>query len=190
MLLSFHFMYSLSRSFSSTRWINVRDGFRCGRNSIGKLQQDCPNGRLTPAKFVDMYKMFFPSGNAEEFCDHVFRTFDMDKNGYIDFKVSLFYKNVFHLLKFLVELIKNMEFLLNCMEKEKTGERLFIAFEIERKEFEEIFFGECFLFHPSSFCFRVFSSSSFFRSKNKNVSGLFEPFMALLECQVDVMKIL
>lgn len=54
------------------------------------LQQDCPNGRLTPAKFVDMYKMFFPSGNAEEFCDHVFRTFDMDKNGYIDFKVSRF----------------------------------------------------------------------------------------------------
>ncbi|PSN44575.1 Neuronal calcium sensor 2 [Blattella germanica] len=52
--------------------------------------QDCPNGRLTPAKFVDMYKMFFPSGNAEEFCDHVFRTFDMDKNGYIDFKVSLY----------------------------------------------------------------------------------------------------
>lgn len=52
------------------------------------LQQDCPNGRLTPAKFVDMYKMFFPSGNAEEFCDHVFRTFDMDKNGYIDFKVG------------------------------------------------------------------------------------------------------
>lgn len=51
-------------------------------------QSDCPNGRLTPAKFVDMYKMFFPSGNAEEFCDHVFRTFDMDKNGYIDFKVS------------------------------------------------------------------------------------------------------
>ena len=50
-------------------------------------QQDCPNGCLTPDKFVDMYKMFFPSGNAEEFCDHVFRTFDMDKNGYIDFKV-------------------------------------------------------------------------------------------------------
>lgn len=53
------------------------------------LQQDCPNGRLTPAKFVDMYKMFFLSGNAVEFCDHVFRTFDMDKNGYIDFKVTL-----------------------------------------------------------------------------------------------------
>ncbi|KAM8707548.1 hypothetical protein ACLKA7_005091 [Drosophila subpalustris] len=55
------------------------------------FKQDCPNGRLTPAKFVDMYKMFFPSGNAEEFCDHVFRTFDMDKNGYIDFKVIYFF---------------------------------------------------------------------------------------------------
>lgn len=60
----------------------------CIWQEILLLQQDCPNGRLTPAKFVDMYKMFFPSGNAEEFCDHVFRTFDMDKNGYIDFKVS------------------------------------------------------------------------------------------------------
>ena len=37
------------------------------------FKQDCPNGRLTPVKFVDMYKMFFPSGNAEQFCDHVFR---------------------------------------------------------------------------------------------------------------------
>lgn len=46
-----------------------------------------------------MYKMFFPSGNAEEFCDHVFRTFDMDKNGYIDFKVSLEIHFVFLLLK-------------------------------------------------------------------------------------------
>lgn len=40
-----------------------------------------------------MYKMFFPSGNAVEFCDHVFRTFDMDRNGYIDFKVSVQYRN-------------------------------------------------------------------------------------------------
>lgn len=62
--------------------------FRESRVCLVDLQQDCPNGRLTPAKFVDMYKMFFPSGNAVEFCDHVFRTFDMDKNGYIDFKVT------------------------------------------------------------------------------------------------------
>ena len=36
-----------------------------------------------------MYKLFFPSGNAEQFCDHVFRTFDTDKNGFIDFKEFL-----------------------------------------------------------------------------------------------------
>ncbi|CAG0912728.1 unnamed protein product [Notodromas monacha] len=53
------------------------------------FQQDCPNGKLTPAKFVDMYKMLFPSGDGEEFCDHAFRTFDTDKNGYIDFKEFL-----------------------------------------------------------------------------------------------------
>lgn len=66
------------------------------------MQQDCPNGRLTPAKFVDMYKMFFPSGNAEEFCDHVFRTFDMDKNGYIDFKVSYFFCSFILLIFYIV----------------------------------------------------------------------------------------
>ena len=46
------------------------------------FKQDCPNGNLTPDKF-------FPSGNAEQFCDHVFRTFDTDKNGTIDFKEFL-----------------------------------------------------------------------------------------------------
>jgi len=59
------------------------------KNWFKGFKQDCPNGKLTPSKFVDMYKMFFPSGNAEEFCEHVFRTFDMDKNGYIDFKEFL-----------------------------------------------------------------------------------------------------
>ena len=53
------------------------------------FKKDCPNGRLTPSKFVDMYKLFFPSGNAEQFCDHVFRTFDTEKKGFIDFKEFL-----------------------------------------------------------------------------------------------------
>ena len=33
--------------------------------------------------------MFDDLGNAEEFCSHVFRTFDSDNNGFIDFKEFL-----------------------------------------------------------------------------------------------------
>jgi len=53
------------------------------------FKQDCPSGKLTRHKFMDMYKMFFTEGNAEEFCDLVFRAFDHDKNGYIDFREFL-----------------------------------------------------------------------------------------------------
>ena len=53
------------------------------------FKKDCANGRLTPDKFVNMYKMLSPSGNVEQFCDHVFRAFDTDKNGYVDFKEFL-----------------------------------------------------------------------------------------------------
>ena len=63
------------------------DSFRQGLYK--GFKQECPNGNLTPVNFVDMYKMFFPSGNAEQFCDHTFRTFDADKNGTIDFKEFL-----------------------------------------------------------------------------------------------------
>ena len=44
--------------------------------------RDCPNGRLTPQKFIGL-------GYSEHYCDHVFRTFDTDNNGVIDFKEFL-----------------------------------------------------------------------------------------------------
>ena len=47
---------------------------------------DCPEGKLNPNAFLKIYSKCFPTGNAEEFCEHVFRTFDSDKNGFIDFK--------------------------------------------------------------------------------------------------------
>ena len=50
---------------------------------------DCPNGKLSPAAFVKIYSQCFPSGNARDFCDHIFRTFDTDGNGYIDFREFL-----------------------------------------------------------------------------------------------------
>jgi len=53
------------------------------------FKQDCPDGKLTPAAFMKIYSKCFPAGGAGEFCDHVFRTFDSDKNGFVDFKEFL-----------------------------------------------------------------------------------------------------
>ena len=38
---------------------------------------------------MKIYSQCFPSGNARDFCDHIFRTFDTDGNGYIDFREFL-----------------------------------------------------------------------------------------------------
>ncbi|CAF0782730.1 unnamed protein product [Adineta ricciae] len=47
--------------------------------------KDCPTGKLNKKKFVDVYKQFYPMGKAEKFCEYVFRTFDNDSSGNIDF---------------------------------------------------------------------------------------------------------
>uniref|UniRef100_A0A1I8JM02 EF-hand domain-containing protein n=1 Tax=Macrostomum lignano TaxID=282301 RepID=A0A1I8JM02_9PLAT len=39
-----------------------------------------PSGQLSKKKFIEVYSGFFPDGNAEEFCTHVFRTFDKDNS--------------------------------------------------------------------------------------------------------------
>merc|ERR1712080_216057 len=36
--------------------------------------------------FLQKYQLKTPTANVEQFCEHIFRTFDTDKNGYIDFK--------------------------------------------------------------------------------------------------------
>ena len=53
------------------------------------FMSDCPDGKLNTTAFMKIYSKCFPAGNATEFCDHVFRTFDSDKNGFIDFKEFL-----------------------------------------------------------------------------------------------------
>ena len=59
-----------------------------------QFQKDCPSGQLTRAKFLEVYSSFFPQGNAEKFCEHVFRTFDADNSGRIDFKEFLLAINI------------------------------------------------------------------------------------------------
>jgi hippocalcin-like protein 1 len=60
---------------------------------------DCPSGELSKAKFIEVYQQLFPQGNAQKFCSHIFRTFDTDNSGKIDFKLVLvfffFYLNSF-----------------------------------------------------------------------------------------------
>ena len=48
--------------------------------------EDCPDGELTKTQFVEMYTKIFPGGNAEAFSENVFRTFDTDRSGSIDFR--------------------------------------------------------------------------------------------------------
>ena len=46
---------------------------------------DCPSGQLKLRQFLDVYKKFYAEGEAEKYSTQVFRTFDLDNNGYIDF---------------------------------------------------------------------------------------------------------
>ncbi|UJR21833.1 hypothetical protein I4U23_024907 [Adineta vaga] len=55
---------------------------------------DCPTGELTKKKFIQVYRQFFPNGQAEAFCTHIFRTFDADNSGKIDFKEFLMAINI------------------------------------------------------------------------------------------------
>ena len=75
-------MTNLNRNKVNYEW-SFREWFQ-------GFKKDCPDGQVTPVKFVESWKNLFPYGNAaEQYCNHVFRAFDSDKNGYIDFKEFL-----------------------------------------------------------------------------------------------------
>ena len=52
------------------------------------FQQDCPAGRLTKVKVLEMFSMILPEGNAAVLVDQIFRIFDKDGDGSINFTVS------------------------------------------------------------------------------------------------------
>ncbi|KAI3381783.1 hypothetical protein SNEBB_002036 [Seison nebaliae] len=67
----------------------LEDNTNFSRDQISEwhkgFMKDCSSGKLSKKKFVEVYKQFYPVGKADKFCEHVFRTFDTDSSGEIDF---------------------------------------------------------------------------------------------------------
>ena len=53
--------------------------FRC-------FSKECPDNAMTRAQLELLFKCVFPAGDSRVFVDHIFRIFDDDKNGTIEFK--------------------------------------------------------------------------------------------------------
>ena len=53
------------------------------------FRSECPEGKLSHPHLLDLFQKVFPGGNAESFCNHIFRIFDSDGNGFLDFKEFL-----------------------------------------------------------------------------------------------------
>ena len=64
------------------------------RELHNEFLKDYPSGKLNQQQLCQMYKRLFPKGNPKNFCRHLFRTFDLDNNGHIDFVEFLLAINI------------------------------------------------------------------------------------------------
>lgn len=52
--------------------------------------KDCPTGRMNKEKFNELYCFLFPNGNSRKFCKQIFKTFDPESTGEIEFNELMF----------------------------------------------------------------------------------------------------
>ena len=50
------------------------------------FEKQCPGGRINPEEFEVIYSRFFPDSDAKTYAQHVFRSFDTNEDGTLDFK--------------------------------------------------------------------------------------------------------
>ncbi|KAL6090784.1 hypothetical protein STEG23_013210 [Scotinomys teguina] len=48
--------------------------------------KECPSGRITRKEFESIYSKFFPDSDPKAYAQHVFRSFDANNDGTLDFK--------------------------------------------------------------------------------------------------------
>lgn len=48
--------------------------------------KECPSGRITKEQFEGIYASFFPDADPTAYARHVFRSFDLNADGTLDFK--------------------------------------------------------------------------------------------------------
>ncbi|XP_010736010.1 recoverin [Larimichthys crocea] len=66
----------LNTKFSETEIVQWYENFK----------RQCPTGRISKEEFQDIYSKFFPDGDAQTYAQHVFRSFDTNADGTLDFK--------------------------------------------------------------------------------------------------------
>jgi Ca2+-binding EF-hand superfamily protein len=90
--------------------------------------RDYPSGRMTKHEFTQFYKQFQPSQTSESFCKNIFRIFDRNSNGYIEFP----------------ELMFSISLTSNEMDRRKKVELIFRIYDVDgngsinKREFKKI----------------------------------------------------